>query len=45
VSKETGRDERRDRFRDRRDEIGLSGDRERCEERQVKGEKTRDGRL
>ncbi len=38
----TGRYARGDRYRDRRDEIGESGDREICEERQVQGYSRRD---
>jgi hypothetical protein len=45
VSKETGRDTRRDRYRDRRDEKEGYEERERCEGRQVKGQKRREGRL
>jgi hypothetical protein len=41
MSKETGKDARRDRYRNRRDEKGGYEDRERCEERQVKGQKRR----
>ncbi len=38
----TGRDARGDRYRDRRDEKGGNETRERCYERQLKGQKIRD---